>query len=55
MLQLDPAVRFLIVGDGKEQNKIGEKAASTGVLKKNLLLMRPIPKQRCRVCCQHQQ
>jgi glycosyltransferase involved in cell wall biosynthesis len=44
MLQIDPAVRFLIVGDGKEQNQIREKAANTGVLKKNLWLMHPIPK-----------
>ena len=44
MLKIDPAVRFLIVGDGKEQNKIREKAVNAGVLKKNLWMMPPIPK-----------
>lgn len=44
MLQIDPLVRFLIVGDGKEQNLIREKATSSGVLKKNLWLMHSIPK-----------
>jgi len=44
MLPIDPAVRFLIVGDGKEQDQIREKAANAGVLKKNLWMMPPIPK-----------
>jgi glycosyltransferase involved in cell wall biosynthesis len=44
MLEIDPAVHFLIVGDGKEQNQIRKKAANTGVLKKNLWMMPPVPK-----------
>ena len=44
MVQIDPAVRFLIVGDGKEQNQIREKAANAGVLGKNLWMMPPVPK-----------
>jgi glycosyltransferase involved in cell wall biosynthesis len=44
MLQIDPAVRFLIVGDGKEQDQIRRKAASAGVLGKNLLMLPHVPK-----------
>ena len=44
MVQIDPAVRFLIVGDGKEQNQIREKAANAGVLGKNLWMVPPVPK-----------
>jgi glycosyltransferase involved in cell wall biosynthesis len=44
MLKIDPAVRFLIVGDGKEQTQIEEKATIAGVLKKNLWMMPSIPK-----------
>jgi len=44
ILQIDPTVRFLIVGDGREQNKIREKATSAGLLKKNLWMMPSVPK-----------
>ncbi|MCK4815133.1 glycosyltransferase family 4 protein, partial [bacterium] len=44
MLQINPAVRFLIVGDGKEQDQIREKAVNAEVLGKNLWMMPPIPK-----------
>jgi glycosyltransferase involved in cell wall biosynthesis len=44
MLGIDPAVHFLIVGDGKEQNQIRKKAINAGVLKKNLWMMPPVPK-----------
>ncbi len=44
MLQINPAVRFLIVGDGKEQDEIREKAGNVGVLEKNLWMLPPIPK-----------
>lgn len=44
MLQIDPAVRFLIVGDGREQNQIREKAAKAAVLGKNLWMMPLVPK-----------
>ncbi len=36
MLQIEPAVRFLIIGDGKERNQIRRKAANAEVLGKNL-------------------
>lgn len=44
MLQIDPAIRFLIVGDGREQNQIREKAAKATVLGKNLWMMPLVPK-----------
>lgn len=44
MLQIDPAVRFLIVGDGKEQDQIKRKAVNAGVLGKNLWMLPPVPK-----------
>lgn len=44
MLQIDPAVRFLVVGDGKEQDQIREKAVNAGILGKNLLMLPPVPK-----------
>ncbi len=44
ILQIDPAIRFLIVGDGKEQYQIREKALIAGVLSKNLWMMPPVPK-----------
>ena len=44
MLQIDRAVHFLIVGDGKEQDQIRRKAANAGVLGKNLWMIPPVPK-----------
>ena len=44
MLKINPAVRFLIVGDGKEQDQIREKATNAGMLGKNLWMMPSIPK-----------
>jgi len=44
MLQIDTEVRFLIVGDGKEQDQIRRKAANAGVLGKNLWMLPPVPK-----------
>lgn len=44
MLQIDTDVRFLIVGDGKEQDQIRRKAANAGVLGKNLWMLPPVPK-----------
>ncbi len=44
MLQIDPAVRFLIVGDGREQDQIREKVSNAGVLGKNFWMIPPIPK-----------
>jgi glycosyltransferase involved in cell wall biosynthesis len=44
MLQIDSAIRFLIVGNGREENQIRKKAASAGVLRKNLWMMPSVPK-----------
>lgn len=45
MLKIDPTVRFLIVGDGKEQNQIRGKAENVGVLNKNFWMMPSLPKK----------
>lgn len=44
MLKINPAIRFLIVGDGMEQKKIREKAVKTGVLEKNLWVLPSVSK-----------
>ena len=44
MLQIDPVVRFLIVGDGKEENKIRKKAVNAGVLGKNIWMFPSVSK-----------
>jgi len=44
MLRIDTDVRFLIVGDGKEQGQIRKKAANAGILEKNLWMMPSVPK-----------
>jgi len=44
MLKINPAIRFLIVGDGKEQDQTKEKAVNAGVLEKNLWMMPPVSK-----------
>jgi len=44
MLQIDTDVRFLIVGDGKEQGQIWEKAVNAGILGKNFWMMPSVPK-----------
>jgi glycosyltransferase involved in cell wall biosynthesis len=43
MLHINPAARFLIVGEGKEQDQIRQKAANAGVFESNLWMMPPIP------------
>jgi glycosyltransferase involved in cell wall biosynthesis len=45
MLQLDPTISFLIVGDGKEHDQIKENATNLGVLNKNLWMMSSLPKR----------
>ncbi|MBW1637203.1 MAG: glycosyltransferase family 4 protein [Deltaproteobacteria bacterium] len=44
MIRIDPEVRFLIVGGGKEAAFIEQKAAHLGVLEENLWMLPPIPK-----------
>ncbi len=44
MQRIDPTVRFLIVGDGKEYASIKQKASDTGVLNENLWMLPPVAK-----------
>lgn len=41
---IDPKVRFVIAGDGKQKDTVIEKARSQGVLEKNLWLLPPVKK-----------
>lgn len=45
MLKIDPSVRFLIVGDGKQKDFIVERAMMLGVLEKNLWILPPVAKK----------
>ena len=45
MLSLDPDVRFLLVGEGAEAQKVRGLAAELGVLDVNLWIWKPVPKQ----------
>jgi len=45
MMEFDPSVRFLIVGDGKELAQVSEKAAQEGVLGVNLWIHPPVAKK----------
>lgn len=45
MLQLDPCVRFLIIGDGREKENIRARARELGVLNLNLWMLPRIPKR----------
>jgi len=44
LIHIDPAVRFLIVGGGKESAFIEQKASDLGVLEENLWMLPSIPK-----------
>jgi glycosyltransferase involved in cell wall biosynthesis len=46
MLKLDPLVRFLVVGDGREKERIRSRASETKVLERNLWMLPPIPKYK---------
>ncbi|NQU23485.1 MAG: glycosyltransferase family 4 protein [Candidatus Nealsonbacteria bacterium] len=43
-MRLDPEVRFLLVGGGREQKKVRREAERLGVLDKNLFMLPPVPK-----------
>lgn len=45
MLQLDPEVRFAIIGNGKEEAKCRVLAEDLGVLNRNLFMLGDIPKK----------
>ena len=44
--KLDPEIRFLVVGKGKEECKVKEKAESLGVLNKNIFMISQVPKRK---------
>lgn len=43
--ELDPEIRFLVVGKGKEERKVKEKAESLGILNKIFFMIPAIPKR----------
>lgn len=45
MLQLDPSVRFVIIGDGRERKDIRARASKLEVLNQNLWMLPSIPKR----------
>lgn len=45
VLDLDPDVRFLVVGDGMEQEKVRARAMELGVLGRNFHMLPPQPKR----------
>jgi len=45
MLQLDPSIRFVIIGDGRERESIRVRARELGVLNQNLWMLPRMPKQ----------
>lgn len=45
MLALDPSVRFLVTGDGRQREAILERARAAGVLERNFWLRPSIPKR----------
>lgn len=44
MKKIDPSVHFLVAGDGKEKNKVLERARLLNVLEKNLWIIPPVAK-----------
>lgn len=45
MLNVNPTVRFLIVGDGREKELVRNRAVELGVLRQNLWMMPQVPKR----------
>jgi len=45
VLEYDPDIRFLVVGQGKEERKIRETADALGILNKNFFMIPAIPKR----------
>lgn len=46
MKLLNPKIKFLVVGDGKEKERIHELANRVGVLNENFFIEKPIPKKQ---------
>lgn len=44
--EMDPHIKFLVVGEGKEKEKIEKRARKAGVLGKNFWMMPPVPKKK---------
>ena len=44
MLDFDPSLIFILIGEGSEKNKLMSKAKDLGVLEKNVFFVKPIPK-----------
>lgn len=44
-MRLDPEIRFLVVGEGREAEQIRERARSAGVLERNFFMIDPLPKR----------
>lgn len=45
MTNINPAVRFVIAGDGKQKQQVLEHARKRGVLEKNFWIIPPVPKR----------
>jgi glycosyltransferase involved in cell wall biosynthesis len=45
VLESDPDIRFLVVGKGKEEQKVKDNAGALGVLNKNFFMIPAIPKR----------
>jgi len=45
MLKINPEIRFLVVGTGKEEEKVRTKAKELGVYKKNFYMFPPVSKK----------
>lgn len=46
MLPKNPEIRFLIIGQGNDRDRVREYAASAGVLDKNLFMLDRVPKEQ---------
>lgn len=46
MAHLDAEVRFMVIGDGAEQEKILESAKQSGIYERNFFMLPPLPKSR---------
>lgn len=44
MIKINPSIHFLLVGNGKEEEQIKDKALTLGVLDVNLSIWKPLPK-----------
>jgi glycosyltransferase involved in cell wall biosynthesis len=50
MRGLDPEVRFLVVGGGKEESAIRQAAADLGVLNRSFFMVQSLPKREIPAC-----